>query len=362
MVNISSIAVEKGKVEQMQWCVTLYEECKLIGKSLRFGRTLVVLGVFMMLVTAELSMGHVYPEIRPEKNETETAAEETTPIVSEVPAEKAEMITDGADEETAAIKDNPVMGVPAITDLSVTEMSVAAEEPVPAEPALSLPVITPAPSEDRPMAPSDNVSAEEAPMETEPFVPEDTTEITPSVPAEPEEIIPDVPSAPEETFPSDEESVAGPVAVDGFLINAAGMIYGVTDGLDVYDGCLRLPSEGCKGILAGAFRAAPAGICEMYIPANITYIEEGAFLGLTEMEWFESAGSGGYVTRDGVLFSNGSTCILSFPAARTGSYKVPAGVTRFAAGAFAGSRLDTLDAVDCLVVDTGDLPATIRLL
>lgn len=105
----------------------------------------------------------------------------------------------------------------------------------------------------------------------------------------------------------------------GFVTDASGMICGISD-LSVIseDGYLILPSEGCRGIAAGAFASCKDIISEIYIPANISEIEERAFTDLTSLGWIEMETSAGYYTEDGVLFSKDGTCLLAFPPARTG--------------------------------------------
>lgn len=161
------------------------------------------------------------------------------------------------------------------------------------------------------------------------------------------------------------ESPAGPPAgvVNGFLVNDTGMIYGVADpALIAADEYLELPSEGCTGIAAGTFAAGFPEVREMRIPSNITYIEEGAFSGLSNIEWYEMAPSGEYYAEQGILYSENGSCILAFPAGRTGTYKVPSHVERFAAGAFDGSQLETIDAAACPIIDSTGLPEDIELL
>ena len=74
----------------------------------------------------------------------------------------------------------------------------------------------------------------------------------------------------------------------GFVTDASGMICGISD-LSVIseDGYLILPSEGCRGIAAGAFASCKDIISEIYIPANISEIEERAFTDLTSLGWIE---------------------------------------------------------------------------
>lgn len=168
----------------------------------------------------------------------------------------------------------------------------------------------------------------------------------------------DSPAVPQEPRPD-----AGQTVVGGFLVNEAGMICGVADpSAAVSGGVMKIPSEGCSGIAAGAFLCGLPSVREISIPSNITRIETGAFRGLENAEWFSVESSGEFSAKMGVLMSEGGTCILAFPAGRIGSYKVPSQVTKFAEGAFAGSRLTVIDAVSCSLTDTGDVPSNIRIL
>ena len=151
--------------------------------------------------------------------------------------------------------------------------------------------------------------------------------------------------------------------VNGFLVNESGLIYGIADpDLIVTDGYMELPSEGCSGIAAGTFAAGFPDVREIWIPSNITYFEEGAFTGLTNMEWYEMETSGDCYTEEGVLFSENGSCILAFPAGRTGTYKVPSHVVRFASGAFDSAHLEAVDATACSLTDTSGIPEGIALL
>lgn len=212
-----------------------------------------------------------------------------------------------------------------------------------------------------------------------PVVPDEpAVPIVPDEPAVP--IVPDEPSAPpaniaDETPDAGAEEDASPdssnpdvpgavmTTVNGFYVNEAGMICGIADPeTAVSDGYAEIPAEGCTGIAAGAFDGSPAGIREIYIPGNITVIEEGALSGLTDMEWIEMESSGEYITIDGVLFSDNGACLLTFPAGRIGSYKVPSQVTWFAADAFKASGLSAVDTSGCSLLDAGNLPGTIQLI
>ena len=181
----------------------------------------------------------------------------------------------------------------------------------------------------------------------------DTGEYTEEKPSDPAAAVP----------PGNPDGTPAKGVVNGFLVNESGVIYGVADpGPAVTDEYMELPSEGCSGIAAGTFAAGFPDVREIFIPSNITYIEEGAFTGLPNMEWYEMESSGNYYTEEGVLFSEGGTCILAFPAGRTGTYKVPSRVVRFASGAFDSAQLDAVDATACSLAETAGIPEDIELL
>lgn len=90
----------------------------------------------------------------------------------------------------------------------------------------------------------------------------------------------------------------------GFLCDASGKIIGCDGSISVTDGVLCLPSdERCTGVAAGAFSGLEAEIFEIYIPANIIMIEEGAFDGLTELFFIQvHPGNPVYGSSQGELF------------------------------------------------------------
>ena len=181
-----------------------------------------------------------------------------------------------------------------------------------------------------------------------------------------EETVPDAPII--ETILPNDPPISGELSdipvIDENISDdpALGMICGISD-LSVIseDGYLILPSEGCRGIAAGAFASCKDIISEIYIPANISEIEERAFTDLTSLGWIEMETSAGYYTEDGVLFSTDGTCLLAFPPARTGNYKVPSHVTEIADGAFDRAGISVLDASDCSVLEIRSLPSYIEL-
>lgn len=159
----------------------------------------------------------------------------------------------------------------------------------------------------------------------------------------------DVPETPDGTV-NDE-------TVSPFLIDDSGMIYGFApEYADLTSGRLELPSEGCVGIRAGAFLDAGAGVIELFIPANLTQIETGAFAGLDELLYIGTdAGNTSYIAVDGVLFDSSKTVLLAFPCARVGGYSIPEGVIRIAEDAFYNSNLCLLDTRACKGIDISAL-------
>lgn len=204
------------------------------------------------------------------------------------------------------------------------------------------------------------------PEEPEVSVPEGTAPVIPEVPeaSVPEEPATSVPDDPEEQVPPENTGNGSvPGVIDGFLVNESGIIYGISDpDLVVNNGYMEFPTEKCTGIAAGTFSSGLPTVREIFIPANITYIEEGAFSGLANMEWFEMESSGAYYTEEGVLFAEHGTCLLAFPAGRTGNYKVPSHVVRFAAGSFDSAQIEVLDATACILTDVSGIPENISLL
>lgn len=169
----------------------------------------------------------------------------------------------------------------------------------------------------------------------------------------------------EELKPEDDSEPADENTAEvnsGFLIDESGKITGISNrDLVVSDGCLILPSEGCTGITAGAFLGAGDGIVEVSLPANMTDLEEGAFLGLNEVEWIETEENPVYFSEDGVLFSEDGTCLFAFPAGRTGTYPLPESVTRIATDAFAGASIEKISDLRDREIDFGNIPEYIIL-
>ena len=171
-----------------------------------------------------------------------------------------------------------------------------------------------------------------------------------------------------ENVKNENENEEEPIAVGntdtGYLINAEGMICGLSGSKEVIkDGVLRFPEKGCSGIAAGALAALGSQVEEIGIPANITEIQPGAFAGLSNLGWIEAdEANPAYVTVDGVLYTADGTVLLAFPAAWTGNFQVSESVKSFAEGAFDGTNLECIDARSCTLEQTGSIPETVKLL
>ena len=171
-----------------------------------------------------------------------------------------------------------------------------------------------------------------------------------------------------ENVKNENEDEEGSIAVGntdtGYLINAEGVIYGLSGSKEVIqDGVLLFPEEGCSGIARGALSGLGSAVEEIEIPANITNIQSGAFAGLSNLGWIEAdAANPAYVTVDGVLYTADGTVLLAFPAAWTGTFQVPESVKSFAESAFDGTNLECIDARSCTLEQTGSIPETVKLL
>lgn len=171
-----------------------------------------------------------------------------------------------------------------------------------------------------------------------------------------------------ENVKNENEDEEGSIAVGntdtGYLINAEGMICGLSGDKEVIkDGVLYFPEEGCSGIARGALSGLGSAVEEIEIPANITNIQPGAFAGLSNLGWIEAdAANPAYVTVDGVLYTADGTVLLAFPAAWTGTFQVPESVKSFAESVFDGTNLECIDARSCTLEQAGSIPETVKLL
>lgn len=178
------------------------------------------------------------------------------------------------------------------------------------------------------------------------------------IPGEPDDgISPDVPNdGGTADVPSDGTDTSADVLA-GFEVNADGMICSFDPGAaEVDDGYLVLPNDGCTGIARGAFDGVGAGISDIEIPDNITYIEDGALVGLSDLFciWTGDANPA-YTNVDGVLFDRDMTTIVSFPCGRIGTYEIPSSVSRIGDYAFANTNLSKLVMIKSLPPEVGSM-------
>ena len=106
--------------------------------------------------------------------------------------------------------------------------------------------------------------------------------------------------------------------------------------------------EGVLAINDGAF-SNKSGITSVTIPASVTSIGE-SFVASDLTEFNVDPGNLTYKSIDGVLFTKNGETLLSYPAAKSGAYTVPASVTHIADKAFYKTR-----SLSVLNVDPGNL-------
>ena len=101
------------------------------------------------------------------------------------------------------------------------------------------------------------------------------------------------------------ELYAGWKELAGFVSDDAGHITSCAAEGAIQDGILALPSDAaCTGIESGALAAVADQVTEIYIPANITYIGEGAFENLPSLMYVEvAAGNPNYYSEGGILYT-----------------------------------------------------------
>lgn len=101
------------------------------------------------------------------------------------------------------------------------------------------------------------------------------------------------------------ELYAGWKELAGFVSDDAGHITSCATEEVIQDGILALPSDmACTGIESGALAAVADQVTEIYIPANITYIGEGAFENLPNLMYIETAaGNPNYYSEGGILYT-----------------------------------------------------------
>ncbi len=104
--------------------------------------------------------------------------------------------------------------------------------------------------------------------------------------------------------------------ISGFVCNRRGYITGYRDKAKfLKDFLVVFPREdSCTGITKNALKGLEEEIFEIYITANITYIEEGAFDSLTNLVFIEAdPGNPAFYSADGVLYGRDGK-VIAYPS------------------------------------------------
>lgn len=101
---------------------------------------------------------------------------------------------------------------------------------------------------------------------------------------------------------------------DYFMCDDRGYITSCTGSDAVRDGIIVLPSDNaCTGITAHAFDGLEEMITDIYIPANIVYIEKSAFDNLSNLMYFEvDADNPEFYSEGGILYASSGE-MLAWP-------------------------------------------------
>lgn len=124
------------------------------------------------------------------------------------------------------------------------------------------------------------------------------------------------PAAGEENPPAGEDTGFREYA--GFLIDEEGYITGCMPDMSYVDGIFVIAvCEGCTGIRKDAFQNLDGDIMEIFVPANITDIEPGAFDSLPNLFYIETAADNPvYYSKDGVLYTYSQDAVVFCPSGR----------------------------------------------
>lgn len=107
------------------------------------------------------------------------------------------------------------------------------------------------------------------------------------------------------------------IELSGFICDENGYIVDYTDAVVTTDGILVIPSDArCRGIVNGALDGLGPDIMEIYIPANINYIEPGAFDNFASLFYIEVAGDNAYYySSEGILYTRSGE-VYAYPKGR----------------------------------------------
>lgn len=90
------------------------------------------------------------------------------------------------------------------------------------------------------------------------------------------------------------------------------------------------------------------------LPASVENLDGSAFFGAVSLEYIGiSSENTDFVEKDGVLFNASGKVLVAYPAGRSGHYTVPKGTNEIGDGAFAGSKLETVDMTGVRTLGSG---------
>lgn len=120
-------------------------------------------------------------------------------------------------------------------------------------------------------------------------------------------------------------------------------------GSAAFDGCAALKTIDLPESLTviGDFAFAWSGLTSISIPATVTSIETGAFLGCKLTDLTISPDNRSYKCKDSVIFDMDMKSLIYCSCAKSGAYSIPEGVTRICEDAFyACDKLPSVDIPD----------------
>ena len=89
------------------------------------------------------------------------------------------------------------------------------------------------------------------------------------------------------------------------------------------------------------------GLTSLYLPANLSYVGEYAFIGLKDLTAYTVAGENPrYKSINGVLYSKDGKKLIAYPAGKTGNFTVPKEVETIGFGAFENSLIEAVSFED----------------
>ena len=115
----------------------------------------------------------------------------------------------------------------------------------------------------------------------------------------------------------------------------------VSIGMAAFSDCAALSAFEIPDVTAevGLQAFYNSGLKQVSIGAGLTQLGDGAFSACQNLAEIQvDAGNTAYQSKDGVLFSKDGTTLMIYPAAKVGSYTMPAGTVRTADYAFAEAR------------------------